>query len=94
MVFDYYDRTTTDMGTAAINAVTGLRSYLPSIVPNETDAQYCARNQIHCGATAGPDNCLNVRNVPSCGTCGAGQFCSGGACACQPESNAAFCARQ
>jgi len=40
MVFDYYDRTTTDMGTAAINAVTGLRNYLPGVVPNKTDAQY------------------------------------------------------
>ena len=42
MVFDYYDRVTTDMGTAAINAVTGVRNYLPSIVPGKTDAQYWA----------------------------------------------------
>jgi hypothetical protein len=40
MVFDYYDRVTTDMGTAAINAVTGLRSYLATLLPGKTDAQY------------------------------------------------------
>src|SRR5436190_17538536 len=40
MVFDYYDRVTTDMGTAAINAVTGLRSYLQTLLPRKTDAQY------------------------------------------------------
>jgi len=40
MVFDYYDRTTTDMGTAAINAVTGLRTYLQGLLPGKTDAQY------------------------------------------------------
>jgi Glycosyl hydrolases family 18 len=40
MVFDYYDRVTTDMGTAAINAVTGLRSYLATLLPGRTDAQY------------------------------------------------------
>src|SRR3954447_16969272 len=42
MVFDYYDRVTTDMGTAAINAVTGVRNFLPSIVAGKTDAQYWA----------------------------------------------------
>jgi hypothetical protein len=31
MVFDYYDRVTTDMGTAAINAVTGAEAYLKSL---------------------------------------------------------------
>ena len=31
MVFDYYDRTTTDMGTAAISAVTSAEAYLKSI---------------------------------------------------------------
>jgi hypothetical protein len=40
MVFDYYDRVTTDMGTAAINAVTGLRTYLGTLLPGRTDAQY------------------------------------------------------
>ena len=40
MVFDYYDRTTTDMGTAAINAVSGLRTYLEGLLPGKTDAQY------------------------------------------------------
>jgi hypothetical protein len=42
MVFDYYDRTTTDMGTAAINAVTALRTYLGTLLPGRTDAQYWA----------------------------------------------------
>jgi len=40
MVFDYYDRTTTDMGSAAINAVSGLRTYLQGLLPGKTDAQY------------------------------------------------------
>jgi hypothetical protein len=40
MVFDYYDRTTTDMGTAAISAVTSLRTYLGTLLPGKTDAQY------------------------------------------------------
>ncbi len=40
MVFDYYDRITTDMGTAAINAVSGLRTYLQGLLPGKTDAQY------------------------------------------------------
>ena len=40
MVFDYYDRITTDMGTAAINAVSGLRIYLQGLLPGKTDAQY------------------------------------------------------
>jgi len=42
MVFDYYDRVTTDMGTAAINAVTSLRSYLGTLLPGKTDQQYWA----------------------------------------------------
>jgi hypothetical protein len=42
MVFDYYDRVTTDMGTAATNAVTGLRSYLGTLLPGKRDPQYWA----------------------------------------------------
>jgi hypothetical protein len=42
MVFDYYDRTTTDMGTAAINVVSGLRTYLQGLLPGKTDTQYSA----------------------------------------------------
>ena len=38
MVFDYYDRVTTDMGTAAITAVTGAEAYLKSIEPGLADA--------------------------------------------------------
>jgi hypothetical protein len=38
MVFDYYDRTTTDMGTAAITAVQGAETYLKSITPGLDDA--------------------------------------------------------
>src|SRR2546422_1196700 len=40
MVFDYYDRITTDMGTAAINAVSGLRTYLQGLLPGKSDAHY------------------------------------------------------
>ncbi len=43
MVFDYYDKVTTDMGTAAINAVTGAKTYLQSITPGLTDAGAWAR---------------------------------------------------
>jgi hypothetical protein len=43
MVFDYYDRVTTDMGTAAINAVTGAKAYLDFLEPALTDAQAWGR---------------------------------------------------
>jgi hypothetical protein len=43
MVFDYYDRTTTNMGQAAINALTGLHGQLLPLVPaGTTDAQVWA----------------------------------------------------
>jgi hypothetical protein len=42
MVFDYYDRTTTDMGTAAINALTGLHAQLHALLPAKSDAQLWA----------------------------------------------------
>ena len=43
MVFDYYDRTTTDMGQAAINAVNGLHTQLQGLMPAGTpDAQLWA----------------------------------------------------
>ena len=38
MVFDYYDRATTDMGAAAINALNGLHAQLPRCCPAKTDA--------------------------------------------------------
>ena len=38
MVFDYYDRVTTDMGAAAVNAVTGLHAQLATLLPGKTDA--------------------------------------------------------
>jgi hypothetical protein len=37
MVFDYYDRVTKDMGTAAITAVQGAEAYLKSITPGLDD---------------------------------------------------------
>jgi hypothetical protein len=42
MVFDYYDRTTTNMGQAAINALTGLHDQLHALLPSATDAQVWA----------------------------------------------------
>jgi hypothetical protein len=42
MVFDYYDRTTTKMGAAAVNAVTGLHAQLHTLLPGLTDAQLWA----------------------------------------------------
>ena len=42
MVFDYYDRTTTDMGQAAINALNGLHAQLATLLPAKTDAQLWA----------------------------------------------------
>jgi hypothetical protein len=39
MAFDYYDRVTTDMGTAAVNAANGLIAQLHSIYPAKTTAQ-------------------------------------------------------
>ncbi|MBK7857546.1 MAG: RHS repeat protein [Archangiaceae bacterium] len=64
-----------------------------SACSRETDVQFCARNSFSCGAQSGLDNCLDVRNVSSCGSCASGQFCNNGACRCQPESNAQLCAR-
>jgi hypothetical protein len=42
MVFDYYDRTTTNMGQAAINALNGLHAQLHTLLPALTDAQLWA----------------------------------------------------
>jgi hypothetical protein len=42
MTFDYYDRVTTDMGGAAINAAQGLFSQLKTLYPSKTDAQIWA----------------------------------------------------
>jgi hypothetical protein len=39
MAFDYYDRVTTDMGSAAINAANGLIAQLHSLYPAKTTAQ-------------------------------------------------------
>lgn len=39
MTFDYYDRTTTDMGAAAISAAQGLYGQLASLYPTKTPAQ-------------------------------------------------------
>jgi hypothetical protein len=42
MTFDYYDRVTTDMGTAAISAANGLFGQLESLYPSKTAAQLWA----------------------------------------------------
>jgi hypothetical protein len=42
MVFDYYDRVTTDMGGAAVNASNGLHAQLHTLLPAKTDAQLWA----------------------------------------------------
>jgi hypothetical protein len=39
MAFDYYDKVTTDMGTAAINATNGLIAQLHALYPAKTPAQ-------------------------------------------------------
>jgi Glycosyl hydrolases family 18 len=42
MVFDYYDRLTTDMGGAAVNASKGLHAQMHTLFPAKTDAQLWA----------------------------------------------------
>jgi hypothetical protein len=42
MVFDYYDRVTTDMGGAAVSASNGLHAQLHTLLPAKTDAQLWA----------------------------------------------------
>ena len=42
MVFDYYDRTTTNMGQAAINALNGLHAQLHTLLPSLSDTQLWA----------------------------------------------------
>jgi Glycosyl hydrolases family 18 len=42
MAFDYYDRVTTDMGAAAINAANGLLGQLATLYPNKTAAERAA----------------------------------------------------
>lgn len=42
MVFDYYDDTTTDMGAAAIAALTGVHEQLKTLLPAKTDAELWA----------------------------------------------------
>jgi len=42
MVFDYYDRTTTNMGQAAINALNGLHAQLHTLLPALTEPQLWA----------------------------------------------------
>jgi hypothetical protein len=42
MVFDYYDRVTTDMGAAAVSALTGLHAQLHTLLPAKTDAELWA----------------------------------------------------
>ncbi len=42
MVFDYYDRTTTEMGGAAVSASVGLHSQLATLFPTKSDAELWA----------------------------------------------------
>jgi hypothetical protein len=42
MVFDYYDKVTTDMGGAAITASQGLHAQLQTLLPGKTNAQLWA----------------------------------------------------
>jgi Glycosyl hydrolases family 18 len=42
MVFDYYDRVTTDMGAAAVSAEQGLHAQLRTLLPSKTEAQLWA----------------------------------------------------
>ena len=42
VVFDYYDRVTTDMGGAAVNASKGLHAQMHTLFPAKTDAQLWA----------------------------------------------------
>jgi hypothetical protein len=42
MVFDYYDRVTTDMGGAAVSASNGLHAQLHTLFPAKTDGQLWA----------------------------------------------------
>jgi len=42
MVFDYYDKVTTDMGSAAIAALQGLHGQLHALLPSKSDAQLWA----------------------------------------------------
>ena len=42
MVFDYYDGKTTDMGAAAISALTGIHDQLRVLLPSKTDAELWA----------------------------------------------------
>jgi hypothetical protein len=64
----------------------------------ETDAAFCTRLGLSCGAVSAADNCGVSRTVASCGTCaGTGVACGGGGtpnvCGCAPETDLAFCAR-
>ena len=42
MVFDYYDKVTTDMGSAAITALQGLHAQLHTLLPTKSDLQLWA----------------------------------------------------
>jgi hypothetical protein len=61
----------------------------------ETDAAFCGRFGLNCGAVKGTDNCGAPRQA-NCGSCTGSSFCGGGGtpavCGCTPESDADFCA--
>jgi hypothetical protein len=52
----------------------------------ESDAAFCARQGMSCGALSGTDDCGAPRVVASCGDCAPSEGCA-------PEDDAALCAR-
>lgn len=65
--------------------------------PQETPEAFCARLGKDCGSVTAPDQRCGVSHTVSCGRCTAPKSCgAGGApnrCGCNPESDAALCAR-
>jgi hypothetical protein len=61
----------------------------------ETDEQYCGRLGAQCGLVrSGMDNCGTTRVDVMCGGCAQGSCQQDNTCSvCQPETDAAFCAR-
>jgi hypothetical protein len=59
----------------------------------ETDLEFCARQNTSCGSSQGIDNCLEPRNVVSCGNCAGPTGCQAGRCECPSENDVQFCTR-
>jgi hypothetical protein len=78
---------------------------LPEICLNNTcgcvpedDATVCSKSGAECGLLTTTDNCGATRTDVDCdaavGGCAANETCTNNTCACVPESDADFCARQ